>query len=112
MTWYEFLIGGWLLGVTTVAFYIRGRMMERWYVTGRVDEESNGYEVLLRKGPKTMIVFRVQFERPSSPNPDSSFTDQLAQATAEAESKAASLNAAERRNRECARKSGTPGGIV
>jgi hypothetical protein len=110
--WYETLILGWFLGVGTVVLYIRGRMMERWYVTGRTDEKENGYEVVLRKGNKTMVVFRVKYDRQSTPNPDTSFSDQLTQATADAEMKAASLNAIERRNRESARRSGTPGGIV
>jgi hypothetical protein len=112
VTWIEAVALGWFLGVMTVVFYVRGKLMERWYVTGRPDEEMNSYEVQLRKGNKTMVVFRVLFQRGSSPNPDTSFSDQLAQATADAEAKAASLNAAERRNRDLGRKSGTPGGIV
>src|SRR4051794_25788788 len=100
MTWYEALVIGWFLGVVTVAMYVRGRLMEEWRVTGRVDEKGNGYEVILKKGKKIIVCFRVKFERKSSANPDTTFSDQLSQATNEAEQKAASLNANERLTRE------------
>jgi hypothetical protein len=103
---------GWLVGVATVLLYIRGRLTERWYVTGRSDEEDNGYHVLLKKGDQEIVCFRVKFNRPSSPNPDTSFADQVAQARAEAYERAAALNGHEHLIREDNRKHGTPGGLI
>lgn len=101
---------GWAVGVVCVVLYIRGRLLERWYVSGR-DAES-GYEVVIKKGRVLRVMYRVKYDRRSSPNPDTRFADQLRQARADAIEKAESLNTHERLARDHNRRSGTPGGIT
>jgi hypothetical protein len=86
------------LGALIDRAYIRGKSIQKWRVANRTTD--NGYEVLLVKGEQWIVCFRVQFDRPSSPNPDHTFSDQLAQARAEAKERADSMNGHERRVRD------------
>lgn len=113
------VIVGFAVGVGTtlvlIKMYIRGKLIERWYLSGRrVTQEDglSGYEVLLKKGKDEMVIYRVLFDRKSSPNPDTSFADQLTQARADAAQRAEVLNIHEHRSRDINRKDGMPGGIV
>jgi len=110
MWWLEAFVIGWVFGMVCVILYIRGRLMERWYITGRHVEQ--GYEVIIKKGKESSVIFRVQYDRPSSPNPDTGFSDQLMQARNEAEQRAEALNTHERLARDANRRGGTPGGIT
>jgi hypothetical protein len=93
------ILGGMAaLGALIDRAYVRGRTIEKWRVADRTTD--NGYEVLLVKGKQWIVCFRVQFDRPSSPNPDNTFSDQLAQARSEAQDRAHSMNGHERRVRE------------
>lgn len=109
LTWVIAGFLGWLGGVITLLLYIRGRLLERWWIGGQNVKE--GYEVLLRKGKQTRVIYRVLFDRHSSPNPDSSFQDQLAQARADAQEHADALNAHEHIVRDKNRRAGLPGGL-
>lgn len=101
---------GFIVGIGGTLCYIRGKLMERWYVTHEIVE--NGYNIILKKDSQEIVCFRVLFDRPSSPNPDTTFVDQLIQARAEAMQRADSLNGHERLVRENNRRRGTPGGIT
>jgi hypothetical protein len=94
------MAGAAALGALIDRAYVRGRLIRKWYVVSVPDKDGNGYEVRLQKGAQWIVCFRVQFDRPSSPNPDHTFADQLTQARVEAQERAHSMNGHERRTRE------------
>jgi hypothetical protein len=108
--------GGVCFTLVAIRLYIRGKLLERWYISGRVvdgeGKNDSGYEVLLKKGGESITIYRVLFDRKSSPNPDVRFEDQLTQARQDAEHRAEVLNINERRSREKNRDKGLPGGIA
>jgi hypothetical protein len=117
LDWLLAYFGGAFTVLVLIRLYIRGKLNEQWYVTGRKGYipgagEPEGYEVVLKKGRDEMLIFRVKFERRSSANPDTTFSDQLSQARADAAQQAEALNVNERLMRDMNRNNNLPGGIT